>query len=470
MTRPFNIFKIKRDEALPATVAAIVVTTLNALFVCKMYGLFTPLRDAGAMQRHMLAHFRVSGYDPLTLITVSSWIDIYNVERHPLLAFLISPLSLLNGWLAGLTGINCAIFLTAALMAACAFYSFVFFRRTLSEVMELDDTDANLLSALFFSFAYVMVISFTPDHFGFSMCMLLIVLYVAGMRMKKRKTVPTWQMAVLYVFATGITTTNCVKAVLMQLFVNGRKFFRLRNILLGIAVPSVALWMFCKFEYSVFVAPIDRARHEARVKRQAARKAQEAKMKKLYAEADSATRAKMAPRLQQKKAPSKMGRPLSREGMMRWSDVTTPRWPTVVENLFGEPLLFHANFFLGDVLRSRPVFVEYDSKFNYFVEAIVVLLMLAGIACGFHSRLLWLALSWFGFDMVLHLGLGFGINEVYIMSPHWLFVLPLAMAFMLLRARGAVLMALRGVLLLLIVYMAAHNGVFLADFLLQPAA
>ena len=56
-------------------------------------------------------------------------------------------------------------------------------------------------------------------------------------------------------------------------------------------------------------------------------------MQKLYAEADSATRAKMAPRLQQKKAPSKMGRPLSREGMMRWSDVTTPRWPTVVENL-----------------------------------------------------------------------------------------------------------------------------------------
>lgn len=122
------------------------------------------------------------------------------------------------------------------------------------------------------------------------------------------------------------------------------------------------------------------------------------------------------------------------------------------------------------MLRSRPVFVEYDSKFNYFVEAIVVLLMLAGIACGFRSRLLWLALSWFGFDMVLHLGLGFGINEVYIMSPHWLFVLPLAMAFMLLRAQGAVLMALRGVLLLLIVYMAAHNGVFLANYLLQPAA
>lgn len=468
--RPFDIFKIKRGEAVPAGIAAAVIATLNALFVSKMYGMFTPLLDANAMQRQMLAHFRVAGYDPLTLITVSSWIDIYNVERHPLLAFLISPLSLLNSLLAHVTGINCALFITAALMSACAFYSFVFFRRTLSEVVGLEATDANLLSALLFSFAYVMVICFTPDHFGFSMCMLLIVLYVAGMRMKKHKAVPTWQMAVLYVFATGITTTNCVKAVAMQLFVNGRKFFRPRNILLGIAVPSVALWMFVKFEHSVFVAPIDKARHEARVKRQAAQKARTERLKALYASADSATKARLAPKLKEKRAVSKVGRPLSNEGMMRWSDVTTPRWPTIVENLFGEPLLFHTSFFLGDVLRQRPVFVGYDLKFNYFVEAFTVLLMLAGIACGIRSRLLWLSLLWFGFDMALHLGLGFGINEVYIMSPHWLFVLPLAMAFMLRRARGMALAALRGAILMLTVYMAVHNGVLLVDYLLQPAA
>ena len=466
----FGIFKIKRAEAVPAAVAAVAVAALNALFVCKMYALFTPLRGAAEMQRTMLAHFRVAGYDPLTLITISSWIDIYNVQRHPLLAFLISPLSLLNGWLADLTGMNCALFITAALMSACAFYSFVFIRRIFSEVVGLGAADSNLLSALFFSFAYVMVICFVPDHFGFSMCMLLIVLYVAGMRMKKHKVVPTWQMAVLFVFATGITTTNSVKAVAMQLWVNGRRFFTPRNILLGIAVPAVALWMFCQFEYKVFVAPIDKARAEMRAKRQAALKAQEAKMRKQYAEAYSATRAALAPKMRKKRRVSKLGRPISTDGMMRWSDITTPRGKTFVENLFGEPLQFHSRHMLGDVLRSRPVFVAYDSPANYAAEALALLLFALGVACGRRSRFLWLALTWLGFDMALHLGLGFGINEVYIMSPHWLFVLPVAMAFMLRRASGRLLAAARAAVLCLTVWQLAYNVPLLVRFLLAPAA
>lgn len=469
MKRPFAIFKIRRDEALPAAVAAVVTATLNALFVAKMYHLFTPLHDPKATQRLMLAHFNVSGYDPLTLITISSWIDIYNVQRHPLLAFLIAPLSALNGFLADITGINCALFITAALMTVCSFYSFVFLRRTLCDVLGLDAADANLLTALFSSFAYVMVISFAPDHFGFSMCMLLIVLYVAGMRMKKNKVVPTWQMAVLFTFATGVTTTNSVKAVLMQLFVNGRKFFSPRNILLGIALPSVLLWMFCKFEYDVFVAPIDKERHEARLKKQAAQKAEEEKMKALYAQADSATRAEMAPKMKKKKVVRKQGTPISNDGMMRWSDITTPRRQTTVENLFGEPLQFHSQHMLGDVLRSRPVFVAYDMAANYIAEALAVILFLAGIACGIKSRFLWLALSWFGFDMVLHMGIGFGINEIYIMSPHWLFVFPVAISFIFLRTTGWKKVALRATVACLAAWLWCHNGWLLGNFLLAPA-
>ncbi len=470
MRNPFAIFTLKPGERVPAVAAAVVIVALNALFVSKMYGALTPLCPPDEMQRLMLSRFRVSGYDPLTLITISSWIDIYNVQRHPLLAFLISPLSLLNSGLAELTGINCALFITAALMSACAFYSFVFLRRTLCEVIGLGAADANLLSALFFSFAYVMVICFAPDHFGFSQCMLLIVLYVAGMRMKKRKLVPTWQMAVLFVFSTGITTTNCVKAVLMQLFVNGRRFFRPRNLMLGIAVPAVALWMFCKFEYDVFVAPIDKARHEARLKRQAEQKAKEERQKKLYAEADSATRAKMAPRMRKKRTVSKMGRPISNDGMMRWSDITTDRGETFVENLWGEPLQFHRRHFLEDMYRSRPVFVRYDLAANYIAEAVALLLFVAGIVCGIRSRFLWLALSWFGFDMALHLGLGFGINEIYIMSPHWLFIVPVAVAFAFRRACGWRLAALRAATGCLAAWLWAHNGWLLASHLLTPAA
>lgn len=469
MKRPLAIFKIKPEERTAAIVAAIAIAAINALFVYKMYGTLTPLYKPLAMQRHMLSHFHVSGYDPLTLITISSWVDIYNTQRHPMLAFLIGPFSILNGWLAQLTGINCALFITAVIMTVCAFYSFIFLRRTLYEVIGLKAADANLLSALFFSFAYFMVICFAPDHFGFSQCMLLIVLYIAGMRIKKKKIIPTWQMAALFIFSTGITTTNCIKAVLMQLFVNGRRFFTLRNILLGIAVPAVALWMFYLFQYKTFAAPIDRARHEARIKRQAAQKAQEEKTKKLYAEADSATKAKMEAKTKKKQVVNKNGRPISTDGMMRWSDITTPRLETIVENMFGESLQFHRQHFLGDVLRSRPVFVKYDMPMNYIIEALVALLFIGGIICGAGNRLMWLVMSWFGFDMALHLGLGFGINEIYIMSPHWLFIIPVAIAFMFSRARGKALAACRVATGVATVWMLGYNGWLLVEYLLTPA-
>ena len=67
---------------------------------------------------------------------------------------------------------------------------------------------------------------------------------------------------------------------------------------------------------------------------------------------------------------------------------------------------------------GRPVFVKYDTVFNYIVEALILLLALAGIWVGRKHRFLWLCLSCFGVDMFIHLILGFGLNEIFIMAPH----------------------------------------------------
>ena len=48
---------------------------------------------------------------------------------------------------------------------------------------------------------------------------------------------------------------------------------------------------------------------------------------------------------------------------------------------------------------------------------------------GRRSRLMWLLLSWFAFDMLMHVGFGFGLNEVYIMTAHWAFIIPIAIGF-----------------------------------------
>ena len=79
-----------------------------------------------------------------------------------------------------------------------------------------------------------------------------------------------------------------------------------------------------------------------------------------------------------------------------------------------------------------------------------------------------LCLSWFGLDMVLHLGLGFGLNEVYIMAAHWAFILPIAASYLLKRLQWPSLQrALRVLLLLICVFMLVHNGQLFIHFMLH---
>ena len=162
---------------------------------------------------------------------------------------------------------------------------------------------------------------------------------------------------------------------------------------------------------------------------------------------------------------AKKGKPMEDRGFLKWTDISTSRWETVYENLFGETIQFHQQYLLEDTLVHRPVFVKYDWTLNYIIETLVLLLAVAGVWLGRRSRFLWLCLSCFAFDLFIHLVLGFGINEVFIMAPHWLFVLPIAIAFLLHRFRSRLL---RLFLLLLSLYLFIYNGYLLTSFLLSP--
>ena len=129
------------------------------------------------------------------------------------------------------------------------------------------------------------------------------------------------------------------------------------------------------------------------------------------------------------------GKPIAKGEFMRWTDKTTSRWDVAVESLFGEGIQLHKDYLLKDVLRNRPLIVRYDTSnifgyINYLVETLIVMLFIVGIWLGRKKLFLWTALSFFILDMALHMGLGFGINEIYIMSAHYLFVLPIGIAYL----------------------------------------
>lgn len=164
------------------------------------------------------------------------------------------------------------------------------------------------------------------------------------------------------------------------------------------------------------------------------------------------------------------GKPMAHGEFSQWTDITTPRGWSLIENVCGEPIQLHTDHLLGDVLVNRPVIVHYSYAINYIVEVLVMLLFLAGVWAGRRSRFLWLALSFMAFDLIIHVVLGFGLNEAYIMSVHWLIVVPIAMAYLLRSlqsrcTRSRSLVAIRVLLLFLTGYLLIYNGVLYGQYL-----
>ena len=458
----FKIFKIKPEERIQSLVALVVIVLLNALFIYRMHNLFMQ-EGFGPYWKVFERELHLSGYDPLTYLGVTDWDVVYQVFRHPLLSFMIWPLYLLNEGLTWLLGVNCVQYLVAFWLIACSYYSYIFLYRIHREVIALSRWDATLLTVFYFSFAYILLSVIVPDHFTISMFLLLITLYISGICIQKGREFRWWQSAIFFYITAGVTLSNGIKVFLSGFFVNLKDFFRPKYLLLAVLLPAGLLWGTAQWEYREYVLPKEKARAETKARQEKALKEKVAAMSPKERKAFEAKQARRELRLKLQK--EKSGQPMEDHGFLKWTDISTSRWQSIYENLFGESLQFHRQHFLEDTLVGRPVFVKYDTVFNYIIEAIIFLLAMVGIWVGRKRRFLWLCLSCFGFDMFIHLVLGFGLNEIFIMAPHFMFVLPIATAYLFSRVHWR---WLRLSVIFLTIYLLVYNGYLLTDFLLSP--
>lgn len=470
ITDVFGLFRLKPEERVQAAVALTVIVVLNALFIFRLHEIFLQ-PGFGPYWKVFERELHLSGYDPYTYLTVTDWDVVYEAHRHPLLAFFIWPLWLLNQGLTWVTGVNCVQYVVALVVITSSLYSYVFLYRIHREIVGLRRDDATLLTMFAFSMAYLLLSVIVPDHFTVSMFLLLMTFYISGICIRKGREFRWWQSAVLFFITAGVTLSNGVKVFLSGFFVNRRDFFRPKYLLLAVLLPSALLWGIAVWQHYTLVEPRQQARE---------------KVEKLKSERVKERVAKMSPeeraRYEAKKArreavlrrqAEKTGKPMEDHGYLKWTDISTSRWQTIYENLLGETIQFHRRHFLEDTLVGRPLFVPYLSVFSYVIEALVVLLALAGAWIGRRSRFLWLCLSCLAIDMGIHLVLGFGINEVFIMAPHFLFILPIATAYLLkerrregVRRKGA--LAIRLAVTALTAYLFTYNGILLTYFLLTP--
>lgn len=490
MKKIFDIFKIKKEERWLALGIFLALAILNGVVIARYAGTFTLVTDD--YYKNFIRHFCVSGFDPLTYWVLSDWNAAYNVYRHPLLAFYMYIPYLINMGLMKLTGYNCALFIAVIIQMFCGFYATLFLQRIFREVLELDKAASSILTLLFFSFGHVMVTCIVPDHFVISMLLLILALYVSGRRIKHNHPLKIWQTVVYFVLTAGTSLNNGLKIFFSALFVNRKRFFRPKYLLLAVILPAALLWGFCRWEYRTFVWPVEMARKEMKAKKTAEKKARQERMAQLKqikdsltkdsiqrglkiitpeeiaqkAKNDSIQKAKQLARNEaRKKRGPKQGAPIMKGKFMNWTDATSSRTLSIVENLMGESIQLHQDYVLQDELRHRPMFVNYRYAFNYIVEALIIILFLAGIWAGRKSRYLWLVMSYFGLDMLLHIGLGFGLNEVYIMTGHWIYALPIAIGFLLKETRHQrYSLCLKSLLLTIGLFLLIYNGILIIGY------
>lgn len=279
----------------------------------------------------------------------------------------------------------------------------------------------------------------------FNAAVLLLTLLIAGRKLKEGKPMKLWQSALLFFLTAGVTLTNGVKVALAAWFAGGRKVFAWRSIA-AFVVPTLLLGAIYVWQQNAIVAP------------------QERKIKRI----EAAVAKKDPVRIAKLKEHNDFVKQQNGEALttnvplLEWSDITTDRWQSAVDNLFGESLQLHRDYLLEDVQQTRPVFVQYHSALNYVVEALLVVLLAVGAWMARREKFFLMVLAWFGFDMLMHMGFGFGLNEVYIMTAHWAFIIPIAAGYILRRSNS---MAPRVLVAALAVWLWAYNAAIVIGYL-----
>lgn len=409
-------FRKHKETILITLLGVVIMISLNYMMVLWKPDIFTNTKYAAWST--FWNHGELSGFDTYTYIVVTSFHPVYVLSRHPILAMMLWPFYELNNALKEVFHINCAIYVVAVLWTVLASCSWILMYRIQRKIIELSWQLSLLLTLFFFSFSHVMIVLFFPDHMGISLPLLLLTIYLAGKALKQNKRFALWHSLPLVFFATGVTTTNLVKVGIADLFTQWGKIPFKKMVLHFMLYLIPLAVLYAAYSYQMETS---QKQEEQRIV-----KIEKAKMKKdkKYAEKYKAGKQEYKERREQQ---------ILDIPIVTDTEYHIDRLPSLVENVFGEGLILHDTYTLKDANRGnhRPVLVTYSHWWYYAIEGLIVALFLMGIWIGRREKFLWMVLSMFLFDMLLHVGLNFASADVYIMTAHWAFVIPIAIGYLI---------------------------------------
>lgn len=453
-------FFIRHRESIFVFLLGIIIFgALNLLMLQMNYDTWTNAKFGPYSAFHK--GWELSGFDNTTYIAVATWRPLYIMMRHPLIMYFVWPMFQMNEFLQDQLHMNCSIFIVAAIWTLISTIAWMILYRIMRKIISLSVVQSLILCLFYFSFSHVMLATFAPDHMLLSMTLLFAMLYISAKAASKGKQLSTWKALLMCFLSTGISTTNCVKIWLIDtMTMQGRitdkrwwRHFICHGLLylLPLALVGSLYWFQTKTIFE----------HEADYSKTMDVNLKEKNPAKYARISENSKKAKEINSAKQ----------ISDSKWFQWTDFSLPLMPSVVENFFGEGFQLHEDYTLRDSHRAnhRPDIVEYNHWYYYFVEGVIVLLLVIGIWAGRKERLMWMTFSVFAFDCLLHLGFRFALNDVYIMTAHWAFIIPIAVGYTMKNMAKSNVMrySLLTIVALLTVWLWYHNLSLTYDFILH---
>lgn len=293
----------------------------------------------------------------------------------------------------------------------------------LKNIIQLPLMISILLILFFGSFSTLILLSFTPENFTYTLFLLTLFNHYSAIKLKKEEKIPALALVFSGINIGGLTVTNIVKVFIPVLFEKG--LFKNRKKFVN-AVFRVIFTCICFV--LLYLNRID------------------FKYQNIFSKTS--------------------------EQYEKFSNVkSTPLWDMISSYFFGGNILF-SNFVIRDKHNMKGfeykgiIMDVYSSWIPYIFIAVLLGLILWSYYKNFNNRLVQVIMISFLLDVVIHCIMKFGIHTSYIYGGHFVFVYPILLGWLFYAYRKSpkILSFLTVVLCILFAYLGTNNYVRMTEF------
>lgn len=388
-----RISKLRKDEIALSAWLLVLTIVLNVLYIRK------------CNEVHWVA---ISGYDHFLQSTLTNWFhsrylnsDTMSLYSHPGLGILMAPFSALNYIISSISGSNCANFVLAFIQMSMLITETILLKRIINEYIGLKLSLSLILSIFFSGMAYVLLMSFTPDHFAFSQFLLVLYVYLFTRNQQGNRKM----MCFITICTACVTITNGIKLILSKLLFDRKQFKKclFLNTIVLLSMISVSMFLTRNDTNSTDIGKMSNQEYEYKTSENTPNNYLE-KIKPIY------------------------------WSYRNWFNTDVSRTNSFVNNMFGQSILFHANSLNKDNVTME----YYPELWKNIFNILFIIMVVCGIVISLKTKLMQLLLCFLSIDIFIHLACCFGISELYIYSPHYLFIFVISTGYLIKHAVGLI--------------------------------